>query len=78
LVLDEPFAELDDQGRETLTGVLEHLRSAAGLTLVIVSHDREPALRIVNRVVALDAGRLVAERACGLDPRAPDQVDHVR
>jgi energy-coupling factor transport system ATP-binding protein len=79
LVLDEPFAGLDDQGRETLTGVLEHLRSAAGLTLVIVSHDREPALPIVNRVVALDAGQLVTEHpTSGLDPRAENQIDHVR
>ena len=79
LVLDEPFAGLDEQGRETLTGVLERLRVGAGLTLVIVSHDQEPALRIVDRVVALDAGRLVTQHPTGgLDACAQDPRDHVR
>ncbi len=79
LVLDEPFAGLDEQGREALTQVIARLRVATGLTLVIVSHDREPALRIVDRVVTLDDGTLVdAPTSSTLDRPTEDQVDDVR
>jgi energy-coupling factor transport system ATP-binding protein len=77
LVLDEPFAGLDDQGRETLTGVLGHLRVERGLTLVIVSHDQEPALQIVDRVVTLEAGKLMTRHPISsIDACTQDPVDH--
>ena len=57
LILDEPFAGLDHEGRETLIGVLARLR-ANGLAVVVVSHDYEDAEEYVDRVVALDEGRV--------------------
>ena len=57
LILDEPFAGLDHEGRETLIGVLGRLR-ANGLAIVVVSHDYEDAEEYVDRVVALDEGRV--------------------
>ena len=58
LILDEPFAGLDHDGRETLIGVLGRLR-ANGLAIVVVSHDYENAEEYVDRVVALEDGRVV-------------------
>ena len=62
LVLDEPFAGLDEPGRAALADVLARLRSEQGLTLVIVSHDTEGLDGVVDRTVELEAGRIVGAR----------------
>jgi energy-coupling factor transport system ATP-binding protein len=58
LILDEPFAGLDHEGRQTLIGVLGRLR-ANGLAIVVVSHDYEDAEEYVDRVLVLEDGRVV-------------------
>ncbi|MHB1445963.1 MAG: energy-coupling factor ABC transporter ATP-binding protein [Acidimicrobiales bacterium] len=60
LVLDEPFAGLDHEGRETLVGVLGRVR-ANGLAVVVVSHDYEDAEEFADRVVALEGGRMAMD-----------------
>jgi energy-coupling factor transporter ATP-binding protein EcfA2 len=61
LVLDEPFAGLDDASRRGLIAVLRRLRRDIGLTLILVSHDTEGAERLVDRVVTLERGRIVTD-----------------
>jgi energy-coupling factor transport system ATP-binding protein len=61
VVLDEPFAGLDDLARRGLIAVLRRLRSEVGLTLIVVSHDTEGAEPLVDRVVTLAHGRVVAD-----------------
>jgi len=58
LVLDEPTAGLDPQGRRQL---LDHLRAlhAGGMTLVIVSHNMEELAALCDRLYVLSAGRTV-------------------
>jgi energy-coupling factor transport system ATP-binding protein len=58
LVLDEPFAGLDDQGRAELGAALTRLRTERGLTLVCVSHDRDLPDVLVDREVELVDGRI--------------------
>jgi energy-coupling factor transport system ATP-binding protein len=58
LVLDEPFAGLDDRGRAELSAALMHLRIDRGLTLVCVSHDRDLPGELVDREVELVDGRI--------------------
>jgi energy-coupling factor transport system ATP-binding protein len=60
LILDEPTAGLDPQGRREL---MAHIRSwsDAGLTLILVSHDLDELAWLVDRVVLLDGGRIVAD-----------------
>jgi energy-coupling factor transporter ATP-binding protein EcfA2 len=73
LVLDEPFAGLDDSARAGLVEVLAGLHDDEGLTVVLISHDREGADRLTDRAVILDRGRIVADGAwpeAGLDPSA--------
>ena len=65
LILDEPFAGLDHEGRETLIGVLGRLR-ANGLAIVVVSHDYEDAEEYVDRVVALEDGRVIVSAPVAL------------
>jgi energy-coupling factor transport system ATP-binding protein len=58
LVLDEPFAGLDDRARRDLTAALVRLRRERGLTLVCVSHDRDLPPALVDREVELTGGRI--------------------
>ncbi|HEV3449668.1 MAG TPA: DUF2232 domain-containing protein [Acidimicrobiia bacterium] len=58
LVLDEPFAGLDDAGRESLGALLVRLR-ASGVTVVVVSHDPDLPDDLVERVLELEHGRVV-------------------
>ena len=58
LVLDEPFAGLDDHGRAELSAALVRLRTERGLTLVCVSHDRDLPAALVDREVELLDGRI--------------------
>ncbi|WP_017872977.1 energy-coupling factor transporter ATPase [Candidatus Caldatribacterium saccharofermentans] len=59
LVLDEPTAGLDPQGRTTLLERLQDLRKQWGLTVVLVSHNVEDVARIAERVVVLEGGEVV-------------------
>jgi energy-coupling factor transporter ATP-binding protein EcfA2 len=61
LVLDEPYAGLDDDARLALAVVLRNLRRHYGISTVVVSHDLDNAEMLGDRVVRLDAGRILAE-----------------
>ncbi len=61
LVLDEPYAGLDDEARLALAQVLHHLRLEYGIATVVVSHDLDNAEMLGARLVHLDAGRIVLE-----------------
>ena len=61
VVLDEPFAGLDLEGRADLEGVLVRMRDEAGIPLVIVSHDRDLPDALLERVIELEAGRIVRD-----------------
>jgi energy-coupling factor transport system ATP-binding protein len=55
LLLDEPTADLDAQGTALLYAALERL--PADTTIVLVEHRLADALRLVDRVVAVDGER---------------------
>ena len=61
LLLDEPSAGLARAEAEALGPVLKGIRDATGAALVLVEHD-VPLLRATcDRLVALDAGRVIAD-----------------
>jgi putative ABC transport system ATP-binding protein len=60
LFADEPTGNLDTATGHRVIELLFDLNAASGTTLVLVTHDREIASRC-NRVIELDAGRLVGE-----------------
>jgi energy-coupling factor transport system ATP-binding protein len=60
LILDEPTAGLDPQGRRELLSRVVRWQEEIGLTLVLVSHDLDELAHAVERVVLLDDGKVVA------------------
>jgi len=61
LVLDEPTASLDVPGTQQLIATLQALRYEQDLTIVLFEHRLAEVLRLVDRVVILDQGRIVAD-----------------
>ena len=55
LLLDEPCAMLDAEGRSSVRGIIAEL-SARGITILHVTHFMEDALA-ADRVLVLDHGR---------------------
>lgn len=62
LVLDEPTANLDPQGVEEVYATLGELVAAGDRAIVLVEHNLDAVVGIVDRVVVLDrTGRTVAD-----------------
>jgi len=57
LVLDEPVAELDPDGRSVVGESLRGL-ARAGTTILLTEHDTDFLAAVCDRVVAIDGGRL--------------------
>ena len=58
LLLDEPFAALDPPTRAELLGQLQDLLRQEGCTTIFVTHDREEALRLGDRIAVVAGGQL--------------------
>ena len=63
LLLDEPLASLDATRRLEILGFLERARREFPLPMVYVTHSLAEVLRIADRMVLLDQGRVVAAGA---------------
>ena len=57
LLLDEPMSNLDYKVRLELRHELRALQQRIGITAVYVTHDREEALTLADRIAVIDAGR---------------------
>ena len=55
LLMDEPFAALDPETRETLQDELLHITSTTDKTIVFVTHDVFEAAALADRVVVMTA-----------------------
>jgi len=60
IVLDEATTMLDPEGRAEVLATVEALHRRDGITVVLISHAMEDVVG-ADRVVALDAGRLIAD-----------------
>ncbi len=60
LLLDEPFAGLSVAEIEVLSDTIRQLR-ADGTTLIVVEHKIGSLLRLVERVIAMDQGGVIAD-----------------
>ncbi len=56
LILDEPTAGLDPQGRKEILELIAGLRERAGITIVVVSHSMEDVAENVDRIIVMNKG----------------------
>ncbi len=61
LVLDEPTSELDPQGAEEVLSTVQRLNDELGITVVLVEHRLERVAHLVDRLIVLDGGRIIAD-----------------
>ncbi len=81
LVMDEPFAALDEITRAEMRGLLNRLVEGKGVTVVFVTHSIAEAVALSDRVLVTSPrpAQLVADIAIDLPrPRAADVEDDPR
>ncbi len=61
LVLDEPAAGLDPQGRDSIFANIVNYQRKSGKTVVIVSHSMEDMARYCDRLIVMANGKIVLE-----------------
>lgn len=63
LLLDEPVAGVNPALVDQMLKLLERLRYEAGKTIVLIEHNMDAVMRVSDRVVAMDDGRVIADGA---------------
>ncbi len=58
LLLDEPLSNLDAKLRHEMRAEIRRIVKAFGLTAIHVTHDRDEALSMADRLAVMDAGRI--------------------
>lgn len=59
ILMDEPFGALDPITREHLQDELKRIQQQLGKTIIFVTHDMEEAIKLADRIVIMDHGRVV-------------------
>ncbi|RHW43553.1 ATP-binding cassette domain-containing protein [Neobacillus notoginsengisoli] len=58
LILDEPFSNLDAALQEKIRGELREIIKKTGITSIFVTHDKEDAIAMADRIVYIDNGKV--------------------
>jgi NitT/TauT family transport system ATP-binding protein len=76
LLLDEPFAALDEITRQRLDGQLRELWRARGITVLFVTHSISEAIFLAERTIMLSRrpARILVDRAVDLPPERPFEL----
>ena len=60
LLLDEPFASLDEDLRKEMGELVRRLHRENGITTVMITHDKEEAMELSDRLALMEEGRILA------------------
>lgn len=61
LILDEPTAGLDPEGREEILGQIKRLHEKQCITVILVTHSMEDVARLVDRIVVMERGSVAID-----------------
>lgn len=59
LVLDEPTAGLDPQGRDEILDQVAKMHQELGMTIILVSHSMEDVAKYVDRLIVMNQGSVM-------------------
>ena len=77
LVLDEPAAGLDPEGREMILSQVKRYHRETGTTVVLVSHSMEDIAKSADRVLVLQAGKVaMLDTTANIFARAEELVSY--
>src|SRR6202043_3459006 len=60
LILDEPLAGLNQREAQLQADLIAHL-AVEGVTTILIEHNLREVLRVCERLIVLDGGRLIAD-----------------
>ncbi|MCR5459631.1 MAG: energy-coupling factor transporter ATPase [Acetatifactor sp.] len=63
LILDEPTAGLDPQGRQEILDLIKSLQTESKMTILLVSHSMEDVADYVDRIIVMNHGRIAFDGA---------------
>ncbi len=63
ILFDEPLSALDEQSRENVLTHLEQLHHSLAIPFIYITHNFDELIRLADRVVLMDDGRLVVNQA---------------
>ena len=58
LVLDEPTAGLDPEGRDEILDLVKELHDDQGITVVLVSHSMEDVANYASHIIVMEKGKV--------------------
>lgn len=61
LVLDEPTAGLDPQGRDEILDQVAKMHQELGMTIILVSHSMEDVAKYVDRLIVMNHGSVMLD-----------------
>ncbi len=61
LILDEPAAGLDPQGKRTILECVRSIKNERNICILLISHNMEDVAEMAERVLVMDKGRLVLD-----------------
>lgn len=61
ILLDEPFAGLTSSEIEPISNVIIKANEKSGTTIILIEHRLKEFMQIVNRIIAIDYGKKIAE-----------------
>lgn len=64
LLMDEPLSALDRKLREEIQSEIKRVHEETGVTILYVTHDQEEALRLSDRVVLFNQGKVEQIGTC--------------
>jgi len=61
LFLDEPFTNLDTPSKDEIIIDMGKIVKEKGISLIIVTHDKYEALRLSDRIIVMEKGKIIQE-----------------
>jgi len=63
LLLDEPFSSVSHTSKEKIIEIIKNWHKEKGLTIFLVSHEKDTIEKLCSRVFHIDNGRITSQEA---------------